>query len=454
MTSTSKQATYEDFVLYANQLSAYKTKNSVQKQRKYSRRLDNNTNLIIEQLGGLHNIIQLCLTNKNATDIIDKQKFDKLKSLINVDSNSTNDDDDENINFVTKPNLSVNCNSSNYEWYNSCIIICVDIENNLYFKYLAKQFAHFVLHRILLNKWCFTIMTGIIVLIGIFETIDLIFFVYLSKMGASSPIISSLILCLFFLIYTCIIGANIGIVYLILQTFDFWFKMINLIQFSFAFAFWSNYRSQNGEFVPQWYVFMQLFIIWTLCLFVFIIDAIIIPQNVSKYKYFVIIIVVLFATAGCFSIYFWSRCGLVYYYPFGNWRIEETRIDIKALLLSSLINITIFLFKPIGSLLFRHLRRWSRDIMIKGACCRNGIVSRSVMSKTANELHAHAHACDYDYDYDCGYEMYNCELIHKRPKIRWQNLNHINVNVDNILFKGTNIKGNELKVPLLQHQSL
>ena len=37
-------------------------------------------------MGGLHNVIQLCLTNENVIDIMDQHNFEALKSVINIDT--------------------------------------------------------------------------------------------------------------------------------------------------------------------------------------------------------------------------------------------------------------------------------------------------------------------------------------------------------------------------------
>ena len=52
----------------------------------YEKQLEQNTMKIIDNLGGLHNIIQLCLTNKNVSQTITHQNIDYLKTLTTQES--------------------------------------------------------------------------------------------------------------------------------------------------------------------------------------------------------------------------------------------------------------------------------------------------------------------------------------------------------------------------------
>ena len=116
-------------------------------------------------MGGLHNVIQLCLTNPNYTNTISQEQLELLREIITqtttindlsasrinsqppslsiIESSSVstlnidviNDNDKNNINSKT---ILVN---NIYQFYTSSIIFDVNVNNNLYFKYLSNEKA-------------------------------------------------------------------------------------------------------------------------------------------------------------------------------------------------------------------------------------------------------------------------------------------------------------------------
>ena len=428
MISTTK-IIHHEFVAYAQQLNNYKS--VVQ--------IDKNSSQIIEQLGGLHNVIQLCLTNQNSPNIIKQNNFEKLKSIINIPNDHDNKHDTVKVNnnksntkfkVATKQNMSLNCINNIRDWHSSSITINVDVRNNLYCKYLPKKYSEFVLNALLLNKWYFAFMTGIVAIIATIEVLSQIFFeIDIALQLTGSPLIGCSILCIFLTSYT--IGANISIVFLIFQTFDFWFKVFSLIQFSFAFVFWCYYRINNDMLNDNLaYVYLQVFIVWGICFFIFIIDAILIPQSFTGLKYFLITYVTFHVFGQSLFVYFQNPTNDIFYYPFGKWRVNETRIDIKTLLISSLVNLALFIFKPVAAELFRYLINLRQRFI-------------------GNRRMSHDHDNQNDF-----FEQFRCGLIHKKPKIQWKNPRRkMSVEMNNVLFH-MNKSYNQLSTPLLEDQTV
>ena len=418
----SKDDIHQEFVGYANLLAQYKLKNSsMTAEINYTKNLEENTQQIIGQLGGLHNVIQLCLTNHNSTNIIHKHNLEQLKSIINIDSNININQNDINseTKSVTDMNFKVNCTDNNYEWHKSCITINVDINDNLYVKYLPPKYGEFILNRILLNKWFFGVISAIFTFIFILEimTNTLLNGKY---SAASKPLVSGSILSLLFVIYA--IGANISIVYLIIQTFDFWYKMFNLIQYCFAFIYYSNHdHDVHVNSIPQWYIYLQLSLSLTTCASISIVDAMLIPQSFSIVKYFLIVMVVFCVLIEALFVYVEHRSSDVYFLPFGNWRVDETRIDIKTLLISSSINMALFIFKPVPSAIYRFFKKKIKTLKLQLATTGNININSGHISQNCDEYNY-----NYNYNYNTIFdsEEFYSGLIHKRPRITWKNPCH------------------------------
>ena len=89
---------------FASRLPVF-TSHSSKRGSIYKQILIENQDQIVDCLGGLDNIIGLCLSNPNANNIIDKKHFEILKNIlqpfINDDLNNDNDNDNDNNNTDT-----------------------------------------------------------------------------------------------------------------------------------------------------------------------------------------------------------------------------------------------------------------------------------------------------------------------------------------------------------------
>ena len=397
---------------------------------------------IIEQLGGIRKVIQKCLDDSdgsNTTQNINAENFERLKQILNhkseeastsktnlnlnstkseknhqltskvnvplapsIDSMDTMDDDNTNTtqynnknnknrsgskigssssisynnsttNNRIENNAIMNCSDSTIEWYFHRMTIDIDFTDNLYFRYFPNSIAQFLVYKLIFNKWYMVVMFILYILITAVDKL------YLNIGRTSMP--GGVLLSIWTISY--ILSANIQIVKLILETFDFWFKIYNLIIYAISFCI----LYENTY--PLWYRIGTVISMTLLITTFSIVDGIMFHHSVKHLKQILIVCVCIVWTYVITYVYFAVDSVYITIFP----QFDQTDIDVKALYMSSYFNITLFTFKTVASPLFRYLRR---------KCCNGGIGAYN-----ANKL---KHM-----------ERHHCGLIYKKPNLQWKN---------------------------------
>ena len=140
---------------------------------------------VIASFGGITNMIELCLTNPNASKYIDTdcKQFDSLRKILKLNDDSSDSAlkknrsislikiyDDENINDI---NTHIHTHTHNYnhnqlqqiqtvktvaEYYHSTLILDCDARNSLLFKLIKNGNTASYLHNKILSKTLFMIV--------------------------------------------------------------------------------------------------------------------------------------------------------------------------------------------------------------------------------------------------------------------------------------------------------
>ena len=447
---------------------------------------------VIASFGGLSNMIELCLTNPNLEQYIDKNSLefnsfkqmlymqDKQDSIITApmtsslpgkndikivyydtdesnicnnsqtmpsvgksdhdtdDDKNINDDDDENdnddddqgsnahaknmnamnINSNTKTESTNVCNgnisnnnnktctlvSNNLnlnqrqmlrvktaiEFYNSRLIIDCDTRNNLLHSLIKNEKIALRLYNIILSA---RLLIGVVLSGGIVMVVQLLryFVPFLLPIFTYAGLIESIIITLYFVALISI--ANKNIITLITNTFDFWFKVYNLIIFllaSWIRSYGIRHEEENSIFRGE--IAFAGRVVWHICyttilIVTFVLDAV--PAS-AKFKRTGAIILIVVSSIDAIRIYF---VGLDYELnPFDKYQFIYSKISFKAIMISSLINLILFMAKPIVSDLINCLRKNDHDATSK----------TSVVTMLTHQA-----------------EYQRCSTLYKRPYLKW-----------------------------------
>ena len=367
---------------------------------------------IIDNLGGLDKIVELCLTNKSYCETnINENKGEHLNNIF-LDYNhrrdnridkitkvDTEDDDFDtrNANTIDRKKITFgeNPNGSGITEYEECeLIYFVTIENCFYFKYLSQKKAIFIMQKILSNKWYSFIMLllagifGFIYILNSFsfildnskflESID-------SKFEFSNWAICS---CFVLIVYSLsfLLTVNIDILKLIVSRFEFWFKLYNLAIF-LVFLFWITIlrlqltideleTKQAKQERLRYYIFfiMIQFLTFVIAMIsLLLMDGLYIP---AKTKY----IIMVMASGACFVTTFTWMFEADSTSPMYNVNIDITggmfedvlNINLRSGIISSSSNLGIFLIKPVLSWLFEKIKSVCINIANKINKIKNG----------------------------------------------------------------------------------
>ena len=208
-------------------------------------------------------------------------------------------------------------------------------------------------------------------------------------------------------------GANFTLVCLIAQTFEFWFKILNVI--AWDIAAYMVYINGSAPFLV-----VIIGIVTQTCLFLtlFIFDAIMISP--IKVKYIFVCIIGFFHISMLIFVYF-AFGGDVYYNPFKSFGIEQTSINFKSLFVTSTANIVLFILKPVFIYLSSNL-----VARLNGKCGCCGDCATCIMDNNTSGQDALSYSA----------------MIHKRAQLRWRNqVNNCNYN--------TNVQSINFDIPLL-----
>ena len=439
----------------------------------YTTRLNNNSADIVELLGGLHTVIQLCLTNPAAKDYIHEENLKSLQRILDIDNldNKDNQDDDHDhdgnnsengskdpeqqediyqeynkltMNYNNKKNLhkisrnkrngkqennvkhlTIDCVSDTRAWYTNAIFINIDMMNNLYFRYFAPQIAQFIVFEILQNKW-YPFMIMVMVFVGIIGDLILSWILY-DKIEFGASYLS---LCAVFIwgitATTYVLSANIQVFKLVMQTFNFMFKTYNAIILCICF-YLIDVMPGLSVFIKTMWILSLLQVL----LFVFINDAILLPLYAKRVRNILVYCLCIFGIYGFIIIYFKIEDN-VYINPFEKWNVNSggvTNISVKQLLLQSLGNVIVFSLVPVVSPVLRRI--------IKACIGANTSTSTGNSTSHAN-LNSNSSGNSININSAKNVTRYHhCSLIYKKPKLIWSdpsallNVNHCKQNDSN-----------------------
>ena len=491
MTCTSDELD-DAFVSYANKLELSYHNMDINTTKEYQIDLDNYTRDIIKYLGGMHSVLQMCLTNDNITDYITLDDLDVIKNIINIDKdqtiqiqtqvdashvsplnlsvspigtnatltstppiirssfptlNNNNSNSDKsnykmnangnihaniNANINSNANVSVSenmlantykwgkkkekyididLNKETTEWRTSNIFIDVDLADCLYFKYLPNTIAQFIVYKVLFSRWY---PTSIVITIVLILTIS---FVLLRVVGYDA---SSIMLLIFSLILSLslssyMFSANIQMCKLIFETFDFSFKMYNLILYNIT-----SYILVTPDDFSIWISVIINILMSVAFFFVFIFDAIMVPHESKRSTQVLMLLMTLLVLIIMSRIYFFTQDD-IHYNPLNKWNITEADISVKTLLLQSLSNILIFESRTIMMPLLRHIKRNFCKIL---KCKKKSNINTNI-NNNGSKFKSERSSINLDTPkaWQNKYQMehHRCQLLYKRPKLRWQN---------------------------------
>ena len=309
-------------------------------QDTYQQVLNDCHNEIIDAFGGLDIMIQLCFTNPKFSTNKYKSQFDSFKQLmasknINIDNKYKDEEttaDQQNHVDMVLFNLE--------EFYNYSFKMVAYYSDSIYFVFLptttAKYIFDHVLHTKLYPVCCAIVIATLVVISQIylyFFDYDAIFYL-LSIVAYIMVIVCSL---------SYIFSANISVVSFIIQTFDFWYKVCNLILWIVS-AYFVNQDYTNSTYN---YAIGSFATACAYCLS-FVIDA---TSFENKYKNVFMMSIVSLSLLWALYVYFSvdDTAPSIHWNPFEQYNIKYSRINFKSILVSSQINLCLFMLKPIYS---------------------------------------------------------------------------------------------------------
>ena len=381
---------------------------------------------IIESLGGLDTLITLCLTNPNVTSLIDDNQLVSFEQILitNINRRNTinssvnfitgNTNGNTSTNTMTNLYANVNANINNVNANTTTNTNGTTTTNNINFVDNAKEYNKLqtIINTHETNCLCYKIFSNHPEIAQrLFQALTnktkvgfLLSFIVLMFIGGQVAriLLGNDNIVRYILVQTAFILSiiafslellicNLEIIYLIIQTFDFWFKFVNIISLLISFGIVYD--------VPNWYKGFILSVILVTFMFVFVVDSMPIATRVKR-------IVLLFFTS--FLIY---AAGVVYFTssdvtwnPFEKYHFEHSRISFKSIVISSCINLALFVCK---SQIFDYISNLKHKIRYK--CCtkyRNKLKEPNYMPKNLGVIK------DYQ----------KCHTVHHKPYLKWTRL--------------------------------
>ena len=335
---------------------------------------------VIESLGGLTTIIELCLTNPNASKYIDtdSNKFNVLKKILKMKQDEIKNDADASTRETV-------CTPSDYDKFT--VLIDCNRTNNLLYELIKNRDNALYLQNHILSKTPIAALALLVVI-----QIILAQLMNYSSLFETPSVICKIIVYSLVILYclSFLFTANITIVGLIGNTFDFWYKVSNSI--IFLVALWTMmeyFRKYSAiEFACQTTANIGALLV-NICLF--LLDAVPVSINIKRMA---IIVYVIFAVYESIEVYFFYQ--EFEWNPFDS---KYTQISFKSLLLSSYGNLIVFVAKPIFGDMVRYLKK-----NIKGKS------KLSIASYKNPNIPPH----------DCQDDYQRCSTVYKRPYLKWK----------------------------------
>ena len=380
-----------------------------QMTKKNTPKNENNTMLAVEK----------CDTNLNITRIMSVESTDigatidtmSSSNLTSIDGLENNENNNNNAGIIK----DIHIVNTVKEYNNSTLIINCNPKNNFLFKLVKNKQTSLNLYQNILTKRLFfavTFLWFIFTCLGSLRNFDFIErsnSTSIKLMFISFQAIGSIIVGLYCI--SVILIVNITVMNLVTHTFDFWFKVCNIL-IGFI-ALWiimigsessdmnDNEDSSSGgifssynkkEFVAQ--------IISHICFFLvgivlFLLDSLPITINVKRIA---ICLFVLFEIFYTLEMYFFSKD-----FEWNPFDLKYSLISFKSILLSTCINLIVFIIKP----MITDTKRWFKKLIFGNK------------KKDNYDINDHVRQLDL-----IKARVYNqrCATVYKRPFIKWKQI--------------------------------
>ena len=324
--------------------------------------INNNKDNILDAFGGLNNMIHLCLTNPNACQHIAPEKFSKFESIMNAqhicNPFATIDDAGVQAHPIGNSDLKY-LSLSDKELYaigqqpiesapaSKDITMNIDNDSGVTIACDKDEYKH---HRLILHssKQDTLYLSIRIPAVCHWAVMSFVFFIMLLAViihEVSDR--SALYLILLTIVHsftttymiTMLLTCNKIILRLIINTFDFWFIVWNLLNMHISRAIIGVLEND-----PIYYKIARSASATVAILLAVIIDGVYIERHPMVTKKILRILVILFYVIFNVSVYFHVKD--VTWNPFEKYGIKESQLSFKSLYLSSVSNVALFAFKP------------------------------------------------------------------------------------------------------------
>ena len=391
----------------------------------------------INNLGGLKKVTELCLKNEEYTkqnitthniaaldkllfkSIYDQNEHDYKKQQLSIPSEQMSA---QNTNIV-----NIDKSSTIDRFNKEKSVYAVDATNNLYFCYLPNETACLIYYDILLDRR-FAIASVAVVMGFILATqiirsvvgmnIDGSLLAVYQTFWLSGVSIGSII-CLLYLF-----SVNIKIFNLIIRSFDFWFKMYNLVLLLSSNLLLALHFDKNPYAASAPYYVICVFVI---LIFAFLVDGAFMPL---KMKFIFLICCAIYFLYLAIRLFFILDDNDAEWNPFLSYsqkHLKNTRINFKSLYISSAINLSIFSAKPVFMYFFKK-RKEICDCVIMGCHSHSGNNNQRDQEKKRKRKRKKK-------KYQLNWNETQSTTVFKRPFFQWQNLDRSNRNVEMTIAK-------------------
>ena len=418
---------------------------------------------VIELFGGFSNMVELCVTHPNVLQHLQvhSKQFDTLNKIIletgqkslpnddakqidindhtcdttiqfkNVNSDNKNqqagatadaelisdNDDSTKVNkhtVISKPN---NCNNQTQtvttcttaDFHNSRLVIDCDPRDNVLFTLIEKQNVALSIYNGILSGYVIASLVAGGCIVQVLKVL------YSDGINFLQPVFfaASILLSIMGILYciALISITNKTVMKLVVNTFDFWFKLYSTVlligsglirSYATRKEVEMSYWDRNDALAAQ-LLWQGVIIIISIVLF--LLDAT--PVSIKCQRF----VTIGFVVYCCFEVTVVYFYGIDYQWNPFDW--EYTQISFKGISLSSLTNLMLFVAKPLVSDMMRYLRnnmcgRSSKDDF---NCNSDNPITSTKQSE---------------------YTFKRCRAVYKRPSLKWYILKEPSLSSNNV----------------------
>ena len=313
---------------------------------------------------------------------------------VQTSSSITNDMNSDNHNENDGNNIIIAQNRAQFD--SKSVVLHANVKNSLCYRWLGNDAGDLLTSFVLYNKWYNRILA--VLIIGSLLVSELI-----KEMNQSAHTyhsISYLVLrglpcfCMPIWVGSWVLIMNIDVLKIVLHTFEFWFKLWNLVLWSMSFI-WINTMTTD-RYVSDLVFTTTCLILGAMCFL--LLDALPISY---QFKRMLIILAIFAGIVGSIGAYF--NYSDVLCNPFKKYHFKHTQISLKGIFVGSYFNIILFVAKPLFGDIKDMLKPFVKMIKYK---YKNDTGVRT------NNKRCHDHINE------------RLVCVYKRPKIRW---NHASI---------------------------